>query len=102
MSLQQQIKQKLTDALPCAHLEVINESGKHNVPAGSESHFKVVVVSDEFVGLKLVARHRVINRILAQELEQGVHALAIHTYSSPEWGTKSASAPSSPDCHGGE
>jgi BolA protein len=102
MSLQQQIEQKLADALPCTHLEVINESGKHNVPPGSESHFKVVVVSDDFLDQKLVARHRMINRILAQELEQGVHALAIHTYSTAEWSKKSASAPSSPNCHGGE
>jgi BolA protein len=101
MSLQQQIEQKLAEALPCTHIEVINESGKHNVPPGSESHFKVVVVSDDFLDKKLVSRHRMINAILARELAEGVHALAIHTYSDSEWQRKSASAPASPDCHGG-
>ena len=29
-------------------LQVINESYMHNVPKGSETHFKVVVVSEQF------------------------------------------------------
>ena len=45
MTVQKEITDKLNDALPIEHLEVINESGKHNVPPGAESHFKVVVVS---------------------------------------------------------
>ncbi|MEZ5448086.1 MAG: BolA family protein [Thiolinea sp.] len=34
----------------------------HNVPPSSESHFKVTIVSDEFEGKALVARHRMINK----------------------------------------
>ena len=60
-----------------SHLEVINESNMHNVPKGSETHFKVVVVSDSFEGLSLVKRHRAVNEVLAQELQSGVHALSI-------------------------
>ena len=48
-----EIERKLTEGLDAVHLEVINESGQHNVPAGSESHFKVVVVSGDFEGKKL-------------------------------------------------
>lgn len=40
----------------------------HNVPAGAESHFKVTVVSEQFNGKRLVARHQWINQILAEEL----------------------------------
>lgn len=42
------IRTKITNALKPAHLQVINESTMHNVPAGAETHFKVVVVSEEF------------------------------------------------------
>jgi BolA protein len=101
MSLQEIIEQKIADGLPCKHLEVVNESNKHNVPPGSESHFKVVLVSDVFDGQKLIARHRQINKILAEELEQGLHALAIHTYTEAEWHKQQGDAPMSPPCRGG-
>jgi BolA family transcriptional regulator, general stress-responsive regulator len=39
-------------------LDIINESHSHNVPRGSESHFKVVVISPEFEGKSLIQRHR--------------------------------------------
>ena len=62
------IEQKLTDAFDPRHLEVVNESGNHNVPDGSETHFKVVIVSDEFEGKRLLARHRHVNETLATNL----------------------------------
>ncbi|VEN39226.1 unnamed protein product [Callosobruchus maculatus] len=46
--VEQSIRKKLTEHLGVSHLEVINESYMHNVPKGSETHFKVVVVSDKF------------------------------------------------------
>jgi stress-induced morphogen len=49
-------------------LQVINESLGHNVPKGSETHFKVVVISDLFDGHKILARHRMVNEALAAEL----------------------------------
>nr|CAD7444044.1 unnamed protein product [Timema bartmani] len=48
------IRQKLTSCLSPVHLEVINESYMHNAPKGSESHFKVVVVSEKFESLPLI------------------------------------------------
>lgn len=44
--------------------EVINESHMHSVPKGAETHFKVVVVSDQFDGLSLLQRHREVNTVL--------------------------------------
>jgi len=101
MSIEDDIIEKLQNTLKPAHLEVTNESDMHNVPPGSESHFKVVAVSDEFVGKMLVARHRLINKALAEELEGSVHALALHTMTPDEWAEK-GSAPTSPPCMGGE
>ena len=101
MRVQSNIEHKLSDALELLHLEVVNESGNHNVPAGSESHFKVVLVSDSFEGERLVARHRIVNRILKNELANDIHALAIHTYTEEEWRNKHGEAPMSPPCLGG-
>ena len=100
--MQERIERKLAAALQPVHLEVANESGGHNVPAGSETHFKVVVVADAFEGERLIARHRRVNETLAAELAGGVHALAIHTYTVEEWQKRFGDAPMSPPCHGGE
>ena len=96
------ITEKLTQAFTPVHLEVLNESYKHNVPEGSESHFYIVVVSEKFTGQRLIARHREVNSVLANELENHIHALAMHTYTPEQWQTMNdASVPSSPNCMGG-
>ena len=100
--VQERIEQKLAAVLQPVHLEVANESGGHSVPAGSETHFKVVVVADAFEGERLLARHRRVNEALAAELAGGVHALAIHTYTVEEWQKRFGDAPMSPPCLGGQ
>lgn len=100
--MQARIEEKLAAALRPAHLDVVNESGNHNVPDGAETHFKVVVVAAAFEGERLLARHRRVNKALATELAGGVHALAIHTYTMDEWQRRFGDAPMSPPCHGGD
>ncbi|MFB9133375.1 transcriptional regulator BolA [Vibrio olivae] len=99
--LQPIIEQKLLAAFEPQHLEVINESYMHNVPAGSESHFKVIIVSENFDGKRLLARHRSVNQTLAQELAGQIHALSMHTYTPQEWMSENQQAPDSPMCMGG-
>lgn len=101
MVVQNEIERKLAEGIHAKHLEVINESGNHNVPPGSESHFKVIVVSEDFAGKQLLARHRIINGLLADELAGKIHALAIHTYTEEEWRKLNGDAPLSPPCLGG-
>lgn len=100
MNMQQTIISKLEQALSPQHLEVINESHMHNVPEGSESHFKVVIVSDGFNNKMLIARHRLVNKALENELKSGIHALALHTMTMEEWFEKGRAA-DSPPCEGG-
>lgn len=98
---QQTIQQKLQQAFSPIHLEVVNESHMHSVPEGSESHFKVVVVSDAFEGEKLIARHRQVNRVLSAELAGGIHALALHTLTPDDWFNRGGTVSDSPPCLGG-
>ncbi|MEM7154902.1 MAG: BolA/IbaG family iron-sulfur metabolism protein [Myxococcota bacterium] len=100
MSMQQQIYDKLVDALAPAALEVINESHMHSGPA-TESHFKVLIVADGFDGVPLVRRHRKINAALADELAGSVHALSIHAYTRKQWSDRGEQIPDSPPCRGG-
>jgi BolA protein len=102
MSVQETIERKLGAGVRgLLHLEVINESDRHNVPPDSETHFKVVLVAEAFEGVGLLARHRMVNQLLADELSGGVHALAIHAYTRDEWTAKTGRAPQSPPCLGG-
>ena len=102
MNVQERMEHKLREGLDVIHLEVENESNQHNVPAGSESHFKVVVVSPSFEGRNLVARHRAVYRLLDEELRTGVHALALHTYTEADWREADTNASESPRCLGGK
>ncbi|MCB1755249.1 MAG: BolA/IbaG family iron-sulfur metabolism protein [Gammaproteobacteria bacterium] len=101
MNTQQRISEKLRNGLQPSHLDVINESHMHNVPPGSESHFKVVVVADAFDGKLPLARHRLVNALLREELDGGVHALALHTMTDAEWQKKQGNVADSPPCLGG-
>ena len=85
MTKHQTIESKLTESLAPAHLEVVNESGMHSVAPGSETHFKVLVVSAAFEGLSAVARHRRVNELLRAELQSGVHALSIQALTPAQW-----------------
>lgn len=98
--VQARILAKLTDAFQPEHINVLNESHMHSVPAGSESHFNVVLVSSQFAGRRQVQRHQAIYGVLAEELKTGVHALALHTYSPDEW-CATQTVPESPQCLGG-
>jgi len=99
--VQEVIETKLANGINAQHLTVENESHNHNVPEGSESHFKVVLVSADFDGKALLARHRIINKILEEELQGKIHALALHTYTESEWQDAYGTAPMSPPCLGG-
>ena len=84
-----------------SHLEVVNESYMHNVPKGSESHFKVLVVSEDFKGLQLIKRHRLVNGLVKEALEDNfVHALSIEA-KAPEEFKEGYTLDPSPSCKGG-
>lgn len=101
MIVQNSIEKILQDSLHPSHLDVVNESHMHSVPPNSETHFKVVLVSGEFEGQRKVARHQQVYRLLQQQMADGVHALALHTYTPEEWQQRQQAAPSSPQCLGG-
>ena len=100
MSVEQSIREKLTAQFSPHILEIENESHMHSSARGTESHFKVTLVAETFVGQRSVARHQTVYACLAQELTNGVHALALHLYSPAEWRANSGSVTESPRCAG--
>jgi len=103
MTTHETIERQLRETFAPDVLEVHNESHTHNVPRGSETHFKVVVVSRAFDGLSRVDRHRLVHQALAEVLKGGVHALAITSRTPAEWATaEGAVVAASPPCLGGD
>jgi BolA protein len=84
------IRSKLDEAFAPTRLEVQDDSAKHKGHSGAreggESHFSVRIVSARFEGLSRVARQRLVNAVLAEELAGPVHALAILAQSPTETG----------------
>ncbi len=82
--IENQIIEIINDKLSPSVLNIINESFMHNVPTGSESHFKLIVVSDEFKDLTNVKRHQLIYRTLNEIMDE-IHALSIHAFDEKEF-----------------
>lgn len=88
MGMSDTIAEKLNKAFSPQSLNVVNESHLHaghggHTPNG-ESHFRVDIVSDAFNGKSRLERHRMVNELLAMELRDHVHALAIHARTPAE------------------
>ncbi|MCX5477618.1 BolA family transcriptional regulator [Kaistia geumhonensis] len=81
MDTRERIARRLEEALQPETLDVIDESdlhkGHHGARPGGETHYRVRVTAAAFRGKSRVEMHRMINAVLADELADGVHALAI-------------------------
>lgn len=101
MQVQQRIHKKLVDAFTPSHIELLNESYKHSVPKDSETHFKLTMVSDEFSSTSKIKRHQKVYAILADDLQNPIHASSLHLYTAEEWQAIQETSPETPDCLGG-
>jgi len=91
----------LNEGLKPSHLEILDESHQHS-GNNTETHLRVIVVSAAFEGLARVARQKRVYALLAEELNSGLHALALRTLTPDEWQKEGGEDRfSSPPCHGG-
>ncbi len=90
MRTQDSITNKLTKAFTPESLKVVDESDRHKGHAGhrpgGQTHYRVYIVSEAFRGKTRIERHRMINATLSDELQDGVHAIAIHATAPGEGG----------------
>ena len=100
MTRKERIEATLAEAIVSCQVLVTDESRQHNVPKGAESHFNVLVVSDQFDGLNRVARHRMVHGALADEFAGGLHALTL-TLRTPSEHEHAQGPIASPKCMGG-
>ena len=84
MSSYDNIISSLNNQLHVEHMFLENESSMHNVPANSETHFKLVIVSDDFLHMNKVKRHQLIYQILINIMKE-IHALSIQAFTIEEY-----------------
>ena len=101
MERQKKIQSMVSATINVAYLDLINESHMHSVPENSETHFKLTLVSSDFDNMSKVARHQKVYGAVSELMQEGLHALALHTYSPEEWELSKQQTPDSPGCKGG-
>lgn len=88
MSVATIIREKLASHLAPERLDVVDESHKHAGHAGHrpgvETHFRLLIVSTAFEGRSRLERQRMVNQILAAEIGNPIHALAMRTLTPAE------------------
>ena len=82
------MERKLKAALTPIVLEIKDDSARHLGHAGhdprGETHFSMYIVSNGFDGLSTLERHRLVYKIVADEMKERVHALSLKTSSPTE------------------
>ena len=84
--IENKIKAIINTNLSPSILNIINESSMHNVPTNSESHFKIIIVSDIFKDVTSVNRHKIIYKTLGSVMDD-IHALSIYAFDINEFDT---------------
>ena len=82
-----EITKRLTEAFQPETLGVEDESHLHAGHEGARdgrSHFRVLIISDEFADKTLIERHRMVYRILDEMMRLDIHALAIDAWAPEE------------------
>jgi BolA protein len=86
MDTPQQIEERLAVLEP-ESLEIFDESGKHvghEGARGGGGHYVLTIVSRQFAGKPVQARHRMVYEALGAMMKQEIHALAIKAYAPDE------------------
>ncbi|HCP77590.1 MAG: BolA family transcriptional regulator [Pusillimonas sp.] len=71
----EEVRQYINDNLNCEHIEV----------AGDGSHFEAIIVSPEFAGKRLIARHQLVYKALGERMKSEIHALSMRTLTPDEY-----------------
>ena len=74
----EQIKQYIEAGLACEHVAV----------EGDGQHFYATIVSEQFDGKRLIARHQLVYAALGDRMKAEIHALSMNTLTPAEYGAK--------------
>ncbi len=71
-----ELRNYITNGLPCDHVEVLGDDGQH---------FEAVIVSPQFTGKNKVQQHQLVYLALGDRMRSEIHALAMRTFTPDAW-----------------
>ena len=71
----EKIKAYIQEGLQCTHISL----------EGDGQHFFATIVSSEFEGLRLIARHQKVYAALGERMKEEIHALSFKTLTPEEF-----------------
>ena len=96
VSIENKIINTLNECMNICSLKILNESFMHNLPKDAESHFKLVIVSNDFNNLSHIQRHKLVYKHLGNIMND-IHALSIQSFNDNEFKLNPAIL-DSPEC----
>jgi BolA protein len=82
--IENKIINTLNDCMDIFSLKILNESFMHNVSEDAESHFKIVIVSNDFNNLSHIKRHKLVYKYLDTIMDD-IHAISIQSFNEDEF-----------------
>jgi len=82
--IENKIINTLNECMNICSLKILNESFMHNVPKDAESHFKLVIVSNDFNNLSHIQRHKLVYKHLGNIMND-IHAISIQSFNEDEF-----------------
>ncbi|MGL9717289.1 MAG: BolA family protein [Wolbachia sp.] len=92
MGIIKTIEEKIRSSINVIDISVVDESVKHagHYFASSStlpSHIKLILISDSFIGMNALKRHKLIYELLKSEIDL-IHAISLHLYTQSEYNSK--------------
>ena len=82
--IENKIINTLNKCMNISSLKIVNESFMHNVSVDAESHFKIIIVSNDFNNLSHIQRHKLVYKHL-DTIMDNIHALSIQSFNEDEF-----------------
>jgi len=90
MSIDNEIKKRLEDALSLHHFELNDFTGRHLNHELHEGgfHLEALIISDSFIGMNLIERHKKVYEAMGELMKHEIHALSMKTHTVEEWNSE--------------
>ena len=81
------IKELLNSNLSIFYMDISNDESKHSNHRTYDGgmHLKALIVTDNFIDMSLINRHKLVYKILNHYLKNGIHALSMRTLTKEEY-----------------
>ena len=86
-AIESEMKKRLDSDMKLEHFEVKDFTGRHlnHEQHNGGFHLEAVIVSDSFMGLTLIKRHKAVYRAMDELMNHEIHALSMKTLTKKEW-----------------